>query len=357
MLGTSLLSCVVLMGVSAVPTPESWLRSEWEAARGEYSFPGVEIRYTIDLSYVPPAEELAALRREVQGKPDHPGWHDLEIYDRRLRDGPDRINTRLWLANGEWRASESANASHPAFDYGTDGDVSWSLSSNTLNLVDSDSPPPQRDYRGLINSNVLVLSKFLHGHIGIGEPKRAVLREIHEGSRRWTAVAEGDGFRAAFEGRWSEELGRGFVERMVIEQDRPQFIGEATEFRDWHYDDLLGKWIAGRVVERRPDGLVDKVLVFESSAPVTPAEFDALVAAPRLDRPDPIRGDFRVSTVSDFRAHSLTESTISSEGNVVETRSLPGRRASLTARRLGWAILVVLAMTFVVVRIRNAGKP
>ena len=357
MLGTSLLGCVVLAGVSAAPTPETWLRSEWEAARGEYSFPGVEIRYTVELCYVPPPEELAALRREVQGKPDHPGWRDLEVYDRRLGDGPDRISVRVWLADGEWRVSQTGGAASPPVDYATANGVSWSLSPNTLNLVDSDSPPPQRDYAGLVGANLSALSRLLHGYIGIGEAKGAVLGEIHEGSGRWTVVAEGDGLRASFEGRWSEDLGRGFVERMVIEQSLPQFVGAVTEFQEWRYDEPLGQWVAGRVVEHKPDGTVDRLFVFDTTAPVTREEFESLVTAPRLDRPDPIRGDLRVTKVSDFRSDALKESVVGPDGSVLQTRPLPGRQARLNARRLGWAILVILAMTFVVVRIRNAGRP
>ena len=83
---------------------KSWLDRAWEEAQTLPSISDASLRWRVEDRFVPTQAELDALRKEVAGRPDHPKRPQLNIYERRLRDGPDVVHYELWL-DGEdrWR--------------------------------------------------------------------------------------------------------------------------------------------------------------------------------------------------------------------------------------------------------------
>jgi hypothetical protein len=313
------------------------------------SLDGVCIAYRVDMLQVPRADELARLRREVEGKPDHPARVQLSIYDRRLQlDGKDGDQRMVWRYKGMWRYNGQPLSDPEAYSDLVWGDgVAWGLSQNTLLLADPATAA--RHPYGLpgVSSNMTFELMALTGAgIGLAHFNSIRLIPVVSDGVRWTAQGgTPDGrLRVKANGTWSEETGWGTVDSVHTSD----LWVKATE---WMYCEPLGMGIAGRVDICDSDGKIDRRITLNSAVPFTPREFLAISRPPKIDGSDPIRGKTTFREVVDVRGSTPLLGHIQA-GALVQLRSEShGREPEDRLRVLGWIIaassIATLGVTWV----------
>ncbi|MFG0314439.1 MAG: hypothetical protein ACF8LL_09675, partial [Phycisphaerales bacterium] len=127
---------------------ESWLDREWSAAAEAVPPPSVAIQYAIEITEVPSQMELDSLRARVSDRPDHPERENLEIFERRIANGPDRMVYTAWFASDmKWRLSQTNEYLLPEVSYwdvARDGETTWGMSANQLTTYDFSRGPSLR---------------------------------------------------------------------------------------------------------------------------------------------------------------------------------------------------------------------
>ncbi|MCL4740593.1 MAG: hypothetical protein KJZ54_00155 [Phycisphaerales bacterium] len=278
---------------------ESWLSRAWEEAQTLPSIPDASLRWRVEDRYVPTQAELDALRNEVAGRPDHPKRPQLNIYERRLRDGPDVVHYELWL-DGETRWRLNTNFP-PGFLDGGYIDTAWAPGSAwklaPRGLTIAESSPETESAQTLLSSRSTFtshVSRLLDGGMGVARTMRLTERAepVLDGTR-WSVVASSEPIasgvrrRVRFSGVWDRDADRGFVRAAEVIES-PSNSQARWDIDSWIYDDTLGRHVA-TTIRYRADG-VDQRIVFEGAGVIPKGGFDALTRTPRPGETDPIRG-------------------------------------------------------------------
>lgn len=336
---------------------QAWFMREWEAAR---AFPEnleqpLDFTYEVRLLYVPPPAQLEAMRKQVEGLPDHPLRIELAMYERRLQQSsPPYIYRAMIGGPTQWRLAIEGMAGPGMYaDVGRDRNAAWSLAPQQLNVAIADPPTTGYEYAESIDNITGAARTLLYQGIGIGPPGQPTEPpRISVSGRTWAAeVGYKDWSTFRYEGEWDADTKRGTVLRTtVIHSDTyPEDVGFGTEYGGHVDDPTLERRIATVATRYRPDSRVEREHRLRSVEWSTQAQLTLAARVPSLDRPDPIRGALTVDSIYDHRpdAPSWVRSPDTSE--MVQTYAPTQRYRHL--RLLGWVVLGVFVVTLVVLRL------
>ena len=369
--------CVALCLVIAATNPtraqapeevSAWFREEWKAAADPLAFNGFALSFHIEYPARFTDAELALLRAEAEGKPDHPNWSEIRAEEQRRRQPADASRHTIWSdGRGRWRYSHSyldSVSDTPAFvDSTVAGDAMWRMTRESLHVASTGlgtSTPNFGDPRTSLGTIRWHLRALLFGFLGEASaagvaPEAGV--EL-DSAGEWTIHAGAPGIaRSRFEGRWDPDAHRGFVSRVTIVDQPPDLqgsVGVRFLLDGWRFDADAGRWIAGSVTEVRPDGVVDHRLVTGDASPVSPEEFERLVAMPPMTGEDPVRGAVSFTSLYDHRPGTRKRFDIAPDRSTTGATDLPGARSYRAWRLGGWLTAAALVALFVVLRIRRS---
>jgi len=312
----------------------------------DYGESRFEIVYQRRLYPATSAAQVAALEREVAGKPDHPLHGQLETAKRRL-EKPDEIVVHVhWESPVSWRLSTTykyEDKELPYADFAVTADGAWALTAQQLTIVDPKSFPPNQDYLSLVTEFETVAQDILFG--GLSLPKRLGLTRgpVVMNGDKWECTFSNPDRTYTFRGTWDETAARGFVTsyRLVRGPD-PAFVGTERVMSGWaRHGDL---WIAADAIEHRPDGRPTASTKFVSIRPLTKSDFQTATATPKVDGADVLRGPVTVARVYDLRPGRMEASFPTDPERAPVSLEEPGETTSL--RRAGWVTAGVLVLVF-----------
>jgi len=340
-----------------------WLERAWrEAPTSLDAFAGHVVRYRTEwhngrLSRT----EIDRLKREVEGKPDHPARRRIEVAERRLRSGPDTTDCEIWVGpDGQWRKAETPhyNEALSRTDRVVTPGHMWTMTSQHLSIFHPrrGEIPPGQDPR-LTESNTLYeLSGMMHGHVGYGWRVGETLASLRRDGGDWIASSESDnGTSIVYRLRWDERLDRCFVESRTIVDAHEDFhdqIGQEHRYDDWAYDENVEKWIASVTGRYDGAGVLEHRVVWEGMEPLADGKFRELAKIPEIDGADSETGPVTVSKVYDYRPSGLSVTARTADGELAET-PMPGAEPRSLLRILGVVSIVGLLVLFAIVRARR----
>lgn len=337
---------------------QTWFDKEWAEAQKMPALEGFGIRWRQEDHAMLPPQELEALRQAVKGHPEHPRKNELIGYEQKLKSGPIAIPQELYvLGDGKWRYN-STFEDGSFFDAVVTPERSWTLFPQSLAIYDvkaemvAGTKQSLRDQEQIFRGPV---GEMLFGGFYQFAHTAAVPGLVVVEGDRWKVDAvqppRPDGrtwFALEYRGRWDAAAGRGFVERATITAHgyMPGAVGSYREFKEWFFDENIGRWIARRVEERTASGELALANVFEKSVAWPAGGFEALTAIPPARGSDPIRGESRFTSMTDFRERAI----VADPGTPGEIRtSLPAGEfgaESDVLRTAGWLVLGVLVVVF-----------
>lgn len=328
-------------GSSAPTDVETWYAAERAAARAYPDIGGYALTYRIEYHNQPPADPS---RSDPPAEPeeDEPSVARCTLW----QDGP-----RQWRYNKSYRADGRDEYA----DIALNGDLSWALTPRQLTIVDQKAgAPPYRDFGSQEGSFRLDLSLMFHagGYLQSGS---VAPPEMTVSGTAWAVEATNvNGMTVLVSGRWDSEMSRGFTEtaRYTAFEAHPSQVGTAWDFSDWAFDPVLRRWVARRVECYRPDGALDRVLLFDRAEPETPQRLRTLIDIPSVHGDDPARGPLTVTSIYDYRPGVLTATVQEREG-VVTTHlgSEESRRSARWMRYTGWVGAGALVTSLIAIRV------
>lgn len=341
----------------------AWFEQEWDRANEYPLARNIVVSYSVEMPTEIDAQGLSQLRRDVEGKPDHPDRIRLLIEERRHANGSDINHCEVWSqGTGRWRY----NTNHPYlsegsyFDAASTEKVIWGLANQQLTILDPDeTPPPGRDFGSLESQFRWHLAAMLHGLVGSGG--RADSMHPTESSidgDRWTAQAQKeDGtFAVKYRGRYiASEQRIEIDDRTVVHASNESFIGNRAVFSEWLFDDVLKRHVARKVAYLEPSGRPSRIFTFHDARTTTDAEFRKVTGLPQLSKPDPIRGQITVPSIVDLRPRH-EQITYVAENGVTTVEPLPASLRSGPPRSLrvvGWVLAGSLIVLFLVLRLKR----
>lgn len=338
----------------AIGTPIS--QADWDAAR-ELEFPkGVLISYRQTLYATMTPAEIDELARAVEGHPDHPDRLRLSIEQRRAK-APDVIDFQVWLdGRGRWRYNRTDHGQSFWVDITIDRNLGWSLTQDSLMVVDNSRPPENRDLASTGGELATLLRTLMQGDMGAAEATLTV-----------QSPPQSSATRARFDTRFSNDLVRRYdLERSspgnpwlpigweVLEcPSAPSSVGTSKVFTGWHLEPEINGWIAQRVDKRDPSHRTVETIELLSVARPSESDFAAALALPTPVSTDVARGPSTIRSVFDYRPDHGVILSIGQDGTT--RRPVPGLaeagRISSTWRLVGWILAAILAATLMTLRL------
>jgi len=356
----ALTSFALACQASAQPTPNvvrEWLAGELERAREidpiDY-FRGLELEHVVESHETPSPNELARMRRAVEGHPDHPDRQRLAVFERRRHEGPDISRRRLFLGSQDrwrWCTGPTEGA---WMDYCFSGRTAWLLSDGSLSIFSRGRGfPPQQD----LSNELQLIRTYLAKHVfrGIDEIASADVSiesvTIDEGS--WRAGVHVQDFDSTilFEGRWDSGREAGIIDRMTLVSvpAAPELEGASHVFSgSVETPGDSGGWpeIARSVQTLFPDGRVDEVWILESLAPVSESRLTELLRLPEHGQHDAVRGTLQFADRTDWRSGDvrLTEYTRSGKATTGALSWQQNRTAKVMAIAVACCVVVLIVV-------------
>lgn len=340
---------------------QAWFMREWEAAR---AFPEnleqpLDFTYEVRLLYVPPPEELEAMRKQVEGRPDHPLRSELTEYDRRISENYPPFTYRAIIGGPtQWRLAVDGIAGPGMYaDMGREKYAAWSLSPKQVHIAPVDPPVPGYAYAESVDNIKGAARALLYQGIGIGPPGEPTEPpRLSVSGRTWTAeVGYKDWSTFRYEGVWDADTKRGTVLRTtVIHSDTyPEDVGFRIEYGGHVDDQIMERRVATVARHYRPDSRVEREQRLRSVEWSTQSQLTLAARVPSLDRPDPIRGPLTVDSIYDHRPDAPSWVRSPDTDEMVQTYAPTQQYRHL--RLLGWVVLGVLILVVVILRLtRNA---
>jgi hypothetical protein len=345
-----------------------WFEEAWEEAAALPALEGFGIECHVEYPPQLTDAELAALRREAEGKPDHPNWREIEAEERRRRQPLGSSRVMIWNdQKGRWRYNQSyliSTTDEPSYvDAVVAGSVMWQLTPEALHIAPTDkgtATGTHGDPRSREGSMRVLLSELLYGRLGVGADAgnapdgRVELLPGH----RWAAyVSRGEDFELRYEGTWDIPAARGTVETVVVTRTSERGValrGTRYAFEGWRLDPVSQRWLAQAASETSAGGVVMQRTVLDAVTKVTPAEFDALFEVPPIDGEDPVRGRMTYHSLYDHRPSALVRQDFGPDREVVSVADLPGAKSWRRWRVAGWVVAGVLSSVFIGLRVRSS---
>jgi hypothetical protein len=323
---------------------------------------GLCFAYRVEFLYVPPTEELEAIRRAVADRPEHPQRMELAHYERVLA-GQAYTDSKVWRLRGMWRLSQSweHKPNLPYWDFARGRDGAWQLTEDSLTLAPTDVGTAGGGAHASVSSGFTwETSLFQTGGITAAVANGVELAPVLGGEDRWTVSGRrldatgGAAFTAR--GAWHRDRGWGTVEESEFSRlDAAGAVVGASRHlaTDWRYVPELKRGVAHEVLELREDGARDKRLTLAGISRFTRAEFEALTAVPKPGGVDPVRGRLTFRSISDERGDERRHASVE-DGKVMGQSPEPAGRPSRGLHIAGWASAVFVIATVVLLRLRRS---
>jgi hypothetical protein len=349
----------------AAPTREqvqAWFDAEWKEANEFPSFGHMSIAWRLEEYTALDADEVARLRSEVEGRPEHPRLIDLQRIDERARTGKPTIIGRyqlFWDGDGAWRYCTSYDSVY--IDHVQHARQPWRMSDTTLIMLDPERMGKDDEHQTDRQRNVFIpsLGRLLYGGLSAGRISQLVPSPVQIEGDGWSVTlartAPGStttSFEATVRGRWDTDAGRGFVTSWTITSSpRSETVGSGYAIEDWHVDATAGRWIARRAVHRDARGRATRADILESVTLLEHGGIEAYLAPPGPDATDPVRGKVTYTGFSDLRnAPPAPPST------TTPPWTQPPERPGLGWRHAGWGVLSLAVGVLIASIVRRVVK-
>lgn len=363
---------LAVTGVSAFPcsadiSAREWFEKNWVEHQAKWS-ENTRIEWIEEQYDLPTKAELARMRREVPGHPDHPDKLRLQTAERRLVKGPDKITRVVWMGKeGSLRRSESWPAVSQDTDEVITPGLAWTRSGEQLTAIDpKEGYPPGHNYAPVPNSVKNEVALFLRGGFSIRAGSVPLeLTKFRERGTKWWANVENEkyGLGLLLEGDWDAADGNGHCNKVTITRLRPSQdeVGRRWEFTDWKYNDVLHQDVAGKVSEYSADGRLISVNRLKSITAVSKEEIKKVFRIPELGyTEDSYRGRVKLTSLYDYRGGGEPKIHFydpdSDKEEVIKESQLPAEKNYRRFRMLGWVTggMVILIVAGIVMARRNA---
>lgn len=358
-----LLATVATVPVFAAPVTEAEFRS-WVAAQIERATK-LQFDAPVKLSWKAEAlpydaEMVASWRRTVEGKPEHPLRLELEAAERRIRRGPDRIESALYIQTRKaWRMCETLDymPETPYFDSGMNQSDSWALNAQTMTAMGADATSregstPEERIRQSTQNATSFLSQGLTCFLPRGLDEQSQVTVTGERTS-WSAVIRANsGWVTTLRGSCLEDgstLILAEATGQAKEGERPVVAVDNVRAAKI---DLVNGVVAISFRQRSGNETME---LRDFAAELVPADrFANFIATPDPLGTDPVRGKLEIHGVNDFRAGRRFVTAKTSEG--WKRFDLQEREGSgSTFRWVGWISAGVLVGLIVVLRLRRGG--
>ena len=336
----------------------SWFQSQWQTADSLAMPEGIFLHYSMVLPVQGDAEDLQALADEISGYPDHPKRKQYEALHRQLEHGPRTITYRLWYKEPKrWRLAVDYAQGDPLphFDSAVNGGEAWHMTPRELRLVDPNRPPEGMDPFSRIAAVPAYYRAWVGWNLSIGpldlQPTTAKLM-----GDRWEGTARSPDGEHEFRYLGTLDGNRIRFDRIIKTRsgNQPEWIGAETVFSDWQYSEFLDRWIAGSVLSSSSKH--NQTQVLHELRPLREDEWQTLVATPKADGNDPIRGEATFVSIVDLRPGSHHVDVLQPDGTTTRTRITASPIAagqSRWVRVFGWVLVGAIAGVLVWFRIRH----
>lgn len=351
----------------------AWLDAEAAAAQDPEFLRGKVISYRLHYGFVPTAAEVEQIRRQVEGKPDHPLRHELERMERRLRDGQDRKVVRCVRFDAtRWRIATEELSLGQTIDDAADGNLNWALSSvpGQLLIADKDSPEgfSSRFMLFDVGPGVRLSTLIFSGAHCWGAWSRRHVSQTIEGDRWTAAIAtfSPEGERSSeyvFEGRYDEGKGVPIViKRRPSDAFAPgDDFKDVIEFSGHQWNEPLRRFVPSTVVIHNDPTEGGLRIEFLGATEISEREFSELTKPPVPGREDPWRQGVVIKTVLDTRPSVGRYEAVDAGGgrSLISRLSAPPEEDQTSWRWAGWAALSAVFTVFVVLvwRRRSQASP
>lgn len=344
---------------------KAWAEKEIERARAT-SLEGLAYTVVVEDSDSVSADQLAAMEKEIEGKPDHPLRARVEVLRRRMTKGPDRQRQDNWIGRGgdvrHNTTYEKGASALPFDDVARHGNIIWLMTPGQICLLDSKGPYPSgRDYTGELTRASRVLASAIFGPFGSivdREMKLTAARATEKGAE---LVYDDD--KEVFQYRlsvdWSAAEQRGVIGKCETWWGPSrQGIGKAweTTYADW--SDLGVRGLRGArsiTAVSSEDGAIQKSVI-EHVREVSDQELASVLAVPSFAaKADAVRGPYTFTSVHDLRRDRGVIVT-GRDGATTTKRSaeaIAEPRVDHTLRVAGWAGVAAIVAAVVIARVRR----
>ncbi len=338
---------------------EQWVRSVVERSEEFPPVPGYSIGWREEIVETISAAELAAMRREASGKPDHPLWQSIEMYSRRLQNGPDITRIRLYARDAKhWRCNFTLEYLDKYWDRTVTPKTTWALTDKQLAIIDpSYQIPNGRDFARSLPSLRGQLGQFLYGGLNslpwmeswsvhrASDPGAWLVRSTHTSGSVHEYVL-----------RWHDELSQFIVAsrtEVAAPPGREDRVGSRVEYSGWRHDDVLGSAICTEVRRLSKSNTPTTLYFLEGFEPLAPDALEAMLRVPDVQQEDSLRGMPTATTVYDYRPEEQKVARLTPDGAHEEPLVVPRQHSKSWWRTAGWILLTALVVLFVALWLRN----
>jgi hypothetical protein len=302
---------------------DAWLMAEINRKPSRESLRGHVFKWHREYYYIPPREELEAIRQRVKGKPEHPERRILEKYEPRLIKGPIIDPFAFYLVDARrWRLVRDLgelSLRNPGMfmDAGENDVALWTAMPQSL-IIDSRGilPDASRSHKTSPRDEAdFAFTLLIEGPLaslrnGVSDLSRISKVDIAPGHWKITIDSTPDLKQAGFlateiQGRWDQDRRMGLFEssRWIISPELEKVAPQAVyKYGPRVSVPALGCEAFKRVTVYEPPSIdfdPEWAMVFDSIEPFPENLGDVLTATPKSGQQDPIRGTWQFEVVRD----------------------------------------------------------
>lgn len=309
--GAILVACISVPAVcwSQTEAFEQWWNEQAAFAQRD-ALRGRMVKWTVEYP-APTTAQIAAMRQQVVGKPDHPLRATLREIDEQSRAQNPPLQSRLWTSRDGRRsrlASDMAGRPERQTDVALHDDESWTLVTLTLTARRRTSPDVSRDTTVLMkpfeDEAMLALSGGLAAALGYGVDISTTPVSSEPGRFQgvWRKETPHGATRAVITGTFDTQQQRGRIERVEITLSEPGQPERTIRYVVDMTDRPVGsEATAARIEHYRSSGELIRVISLVAAENVTEEAVNALTAMPEVNGVDPIRGPLTFTAIADER--------------------------------------------------------
>lgn len=304
------------------------------------------------------------MRREVEGKPEHPRRTELRNAERNASFGPDTSTIRfLYLRDDRWRRLQDEVISNidgsrgtQFYDNGESPDYRWRLAPLQLTIGDRGADSPSSTSQSIIEMRYRIRLHMFQIEVPLGESAVSAIevQSWNASERSFDAIVSWPhGFVFENHGILGADSQIRILESRVLKSPVEDIERSLTRFA--HFEpasEFAPTALSVELVE--PNGERQFLSQLISVTPLSEADTAEWLRVPVIGQPDAVRGTVRVKSVVDRTVAqvALATSPLAPEYSIDKASS-----TALSANHLrwaGWVILCMLGALFVLLRHKKA---
>lgn len=348
-------------------TFDAWWRGMVETAKdipcGDRPF---RVKWRVVDARSPSPQEIEALRRSIAGHPEHPDRALLAQLESIAAGKPFWVEKQFWIRGSQFRRSDNDSRGDGRGNDCALGDgVAWSLNARELVVMSDTKLAPgypldaelsilKPEFGTLMTGGLSYFRRYLD-HV------RPALTSDTTWDASGTAAFDGDVFEVRIKGTWNPGEGWGTVEEASSHVPAsPTPNGWMFRSAHWVPNAILGRPAAKAVTQFDASGKPERRMELIEYEPIDDARFEQIIALPKVNEPDPIRGALTFTSITDYRPDKPIRKTLEG-GEVVRAEAesrMPMPAAAASRSFAWWIVLGVLVAALVLVRLkRSAASP